>query len=579
MRRSWFGFLAAAVIVIPTMSAGSGSITVGWWPGWGSPDCPVGEFIYVMSFAVFQCDPSPPTWGAITGDAWVAQTGTPWGNTGCVPLGQIPGSAVATQCPATANDPPACKTGSASNDARKGSFGLVGDPVDLRSGVLSLDPVDIDLGHGLRLARHYASKSTLVSQMGKAWVHGLDWSFRRLATSSSPTVYVVKEPLRPIVAFVQNGAQYTNNLMDGGSLTSDAAGYHYTSSSGVAADFDSLDRIVAIRLPGEQAIAVTYSGDTATFSNGSQTLAITKYPSGHANAGLVSSVTAAGENWSYSYNSGQYLTTVVGPDPSTPSPTDTITWTYIYVSSRVVRVDRTATSGTTTLGSWAFDSSSRVTSADEQALEQPLSFSYYVPQTSRLQTTVKNSSNQVLALFDSTNGPNNTQGAVNSVTNSSGPAAPVAGGPGVAVPFKAATRVSSANYLTRTETDQNGNVTLYESYDGDGRPGRVVEGWVDGTLAPGVFSPDDTFAALNETTWHPSLREPLTDSSPSVLPGGGTRTTIFDYDDPAAPGDNPLLPNQAPTQRLYSRTEQGYTPSRTATTRAATSPPCRRRAV
>jgi hypothetical protein len=114
-------------------------------------------------------------------------------------------------------------------------------------------------------------------------------------------------------------------------------------------------------------------------------------------------------------------------------------------------------------------------------------------------------------------------------------------------------------YLTKTQTDQNGNITLFENYDSDARPGRVVEGWIDGTAQPGVFSADDTFASLVETTWHPVLREPLVETSPSVLPGGGTRATIYDYDDPAAPGDNPLVPNQAPTQRIYARIEQGYT--------------------
>jgi RHS repeat-associated protein len=74
-----------------------------------------------------------------------------------------------------------------------------------------------------------------------------------------------------------------------------------------------------------------------------------------------------------------------------------------------------------------------------------------------------------------------------------------------------------------------------------------------------VFSSDDTYASVVETTWHPVLQEPLIESSPSVLPGGGTRATIYDYDDPAAPGDDPLIPNEAPTTRLYSRTDQGYT--------------------
>ncbi len=297
---------------------------------------------------------------------------------------------------------------------------------------------------------------------------------------------------------------------------------------------------------------MTYGTNSVTYSNGQQSIVVGLYPAGDPNAGLVASLTVGGETWTYAYATGGYLSTVVGPDPSTPSPSDTITWTYTYTNARITRLDRASSAGTVTLGQWAY-TGSRVTSADEPALEQPLSMSYANPTLGRVQTTVKNSANQTLALLDS------LFGAITSVTNTSGPAAPVAGGAGVPVPFKAATFTNSYSYLTKTQTDQNGNITLFENYDSHGRPGRVVKGWVDGPTLPGVFSSDDTYASLVETIWHPTLHEPIVESEPSVLPGGGTRSTIYDYDDPAAPGDDPLIPNQAPTTRLYAQTEQGYT--------------------
>jgi hypothetical protein len=107
-----------------------------------------------------------------------------------------------------------------------------------------------------------------------------------------------------------------------------------------------------------------------------------------------------------------------------------------------------------------------VLTADEPALEQPLTFAYTVPETNRLQTTVKNASSQTLAVFDSTND------MIRTVANSSGPAAPVPGGPGVPVPFDEGTieTVSGATTLRwRTKTDPNGNVTLFEDYDAQGR--------------------------------------------------------------------------------------------------------------
>jgi hypothetical protein len=113
------------------------------------------------------------------------------------------------------------------------------------------------------------------------------------------------------------------------------------------------------------------------------------------------------------------------------------------------------------------------------------------------------------------------------------------GGPGVPVASVATTTLSATNPLTRSETDRNGNVTLYDNYDDHGNPRSIVEGWVDGPGAPGVFSVDDTWARWREYTYHPVLGDPLTITEDSAIPGAPDRVTVFDYDDPAAPGDNP----------------------------------------
>jgi YD repeat-containing protein len=227
-------------------------------------------------------------------------------------------------------------------------------------------------------------------------------------------------------------------------------------------------------------------------------------------------------------------------------------------SGRVKRLDRTIGSTTTTIGSWTYGSGTpaRVIAADEPALEQALNFSYTVPETNRLQTTVKNSSNQTLAVFDSTND------MIRTVSNSSGPAAPVAGGAGVPVPFTGATiEMIEGRTTTRweTKTDPNGNVTLYANYDAHGRPGLIVEGWVDGTADPGVFSSDDTYARLRAYAYHPHLDEPLAITEESPLTGDFDKVTIFDYDDPLDSGDDPDVPNENPTKLLYARIESGHT--------------------
>jgi hypothetical protein len=80
---------------------------------------------------------------------------------------------------------------------------------------------------------------------------------------------------------------------------------------------------------------------------------------------------------------------------------------------------------------------------------------------------------KTLAILDSTNH------MLLDVSNPSGPAAPVAGGPGVPVRFDSAATepigtTTSGRY--RTQVDQNGNVTLFDAYDSKGRPARKVEG-------------------------------------------------------------------------------------------------------
>jgi hypothetical protein len=67
------------------------------------------------------------------------------------------GPVIADSCGLSDDDPP---VGDKSHDARKSDARFVGDPVDLTTAALSLDPVDLDLGHGLRFARHYSSKTS-----------------------------------------------------------------------------------------------------------------------------------------------------------------------------------------------------------------------------------------------------------------------------------------------------------------------------------------------------------------------------------------------------------------------------------
>ena len=116
---------------------------------------------------------------------------------------------------------------------------------------------------------------------------------------------------------------YVTSPTDSGFLTIDGSGaVYYTSSTGAEADFDAQNKITQIRYPGELPISVTYGTNTTTFTRGTKSLLLTSNAGGR-----LSSLSANGETWSYAYNPNNVLTTVVGPDPSTPSSSDTTTWT------------------------------------------------------------------------------------------------------------------------------------------------------------------------------------------------------------------------------------------------------------
>jgi YD repeat-containing protein len=538
----------------------------------GTSGCDSGTYRWQKTPKFFDCRTGAPGLGqgctgggcnALTAQEWLAYSGVPVGQEPCT--SGPPGPALVATC-TQQEQPNQCKAGREDESAARDPQGEVGDPVDLTTGALKLTPTDVDLGGGLRFARHYAGTSTTTGPMGRGWRHALEWRLVRGTTSSSRALpwFTVTPPFRTPLFFVQSydGSTFLTTKENAGWLTLDPDGsVHFVDERGVQADFNASDQLVALLVPGEPALGVSYAGNTTTWSNGSQSIAVTTHASG-TNAGRVATVVAGGETWSYGYDASQNLTSVTGPDPSTPSPSDTITWTYVYTtpasSGRVTRLDRTVGSTTTTLGSWTWGGSPvRVTSADEPALEQALLLSYSVPEANRLQCTVKNASNQTMALFDSAND------RISSVTNTSGPAAPVPGGPGVPVAFAAATLETVGTAKTgrwRTKTDKNLNVTLYDAYDAKGRPGRIVEGWVDGLTAPGVFSADDSYARRREYTHHPVLDEPLTITEHSALTGVfGDKVTTFDYDDPLDPGDDPDVPNENPSDFLFARIESGRT--------------------
>jgi hypothetical protein len=109
----------------------------------GTTDCsPTTGHLSRAVVGIFSCDTGAPT-GSCTGGSADAN-GLPLQWPGCYePWQTTIAPVIVDGCGAAQDDPPACKAGASSNDLRRSNAGLVGDPVDLRTGALSLDPLDV----------------------------------------------------------------------------------------------------------------------------------------------------------------------------------------------------------------------------------------------------------------------------------------------------------------------------------------------------------------------------------------------------------------------------------------------------
>jgi len=521
-----------------------------------SPPYPAGAQSWQRNTSWFDCDTGAPG-GCGVGypEDWLkygnGDPGVPPQNGGCQV--ETPTLLVANTC-VPVDEPDSCEVGGGpSTEASGGSTTTAGSTVELASGRVQTAPTDLDLGGALVFRRQYASTRSATGAMGKGWVHGLDWSAEVDTLTGGSTAVSVKPPFAPRVMYVKDASGiWHSGTRDAGAVTIDGTGkIFYTGGDGTKVRLSATGAVEEIARPGETPITVSTSGDTTTYSNGTQSLAITLYPTGHTNAGRVETVSGGGETWSYGYDAGQSLTTVTGPDLSTPSPSDTITWTYVYATygsaKKLTRIDRLVGGVTTTIASWTWTAGlARVASADEPALEQPLWFSYADPSANRVQATVTDGASQTLAQVESVNRK------LESMTQ------PVSGdplgGPGFPAAVAAAT---SDGPRWRTKADKNGNVTLFDAYDASGNPTRVVEGWVDDGTVSGELDAGDHFATMRETVWHPRLRKPLSVVEPSVVTGALERGTVYDYDDPATPGDSPFAWNESPTDHVHARIDFG----------------------
>lgn len=525
--------------------------------------CAFGEYWYAYSYEYYDCDTGQHhlCTRAIPGEhvrfgTWF-QAAKPTGSAIC----ENAWTAVYNACNPSP-EPKDCR------EPLNHSSATVGDPVDLTTGVLEQDVTDLDLGGGLAFRRHYASSSPEISTIGKSWQHGLDWKlvYKLInGSTSTPTELVlVQRPLSKDTAFSRTGAtgEWSSGPRGSGALSGDEPdGFVYTDDDGTRVRFDRVSAgvfaLAELQPPGQAPITVSRSGDTTTYARGASSLAVTTYATGHAWAGKVASVAGAGQTFTYAYDGSSCLREVAGPNPA--NPTETVTWKHWYANtstgncpnSRLTKLERKVGSGRwVVLGDWTH-SSNRVSRMDEPAVDQTLHLAYSFPSSSAVKTAIRDTATLTvppLAEFTC------SEGKVTIVTGE--------GGPGVSVPYAAATFTPSSSTAPanqwKTVTDLNGSKTLYEAHDERGRPGVVTDGWDDAD-GDDVLDPGESYERRREYTYHPRLDGQLEVRETSAIPGAaGDLVTVDDYDDPDASGDT-SAPNEAPTSLLHRRIVSGYT--------------------
>ena len=252
--------------------------------------------------------------------------------------------------------------------------------------------------------------------------------------------------------------------------------------------------------------------------------------------GPVTAAVANGVWVTFGYDSDKNLTSVTYADGSG--------FTHEYATPTNHNLTRKRNMVSHILGEWSYDADSRCTNYfDPEGKGATISFvsatqrrvtdAYGVVRTYGLATAGER--RHVVSMTGPPNPPYHSLNAVQWV-------------------YDAASLLSEIHYA-------GGTVKRFLNYDARGNPGTVV-------LASGTQAERQI-----QYAYHPSMNVPLTRTEPSVL-AAGNKVTIWDYDNPQAPGDNPNVPNENPTSLLYRIIERGFTrdvsgntlPSETITT-------------
>lgn len=314
-------------------------------------------------------------------------------------------------------------------------------------------------------------------------------------------------------------------------------GYLLLDEDGLEYNFDSGGNILSIRDTNCNWIQYSSSGSTHSITNNyGQTIQLV-----YSGSILSKVIDPAGHEYKFEYSGGNLSKLTLPDDDSNPdnNPFYGFVYGFTFYGKGTYLTQLTDPMGRKT--NWSYDSHLRAISSSLEGGIGQVSIAY---QADGLGTKVTDSRGNVKEYKIAVDLPSRTQ----KMTVTGGGCSSCSG-QGVDTEY---------DYITgeiRNTTDQNGVKTIYEDYDAHGRGQHVIE-------AANTTTPRVTDYEYHQILGTPiqimkkSLFYPTNDCS--VNPDH-CKTTIYDYDDPSRSGDNPNVPNEAPTPYLYKVIEKGFT--------------------
>jgi len=218
-----------------------------------------------------------------------------------------------------------------------GSIGMTtsataADPVNTFTGAFVHAETDLALagtGVPFELTRSYTSADTASGRFGQGWTD----TYQASVTIEADGDAVVKGDEGQRLTFdSQGGGVFVDPPGARASLASIPGGYRLTTSDQLVYEFDSTGRLLSKRNRNAQGVTLTYdgggrlqtvstqSGDTATFAHNAENLVSAVSLSdgrsvsyGYTSGRLTSFTDARGKQWTYTYDAGGRLATIVDP--------------------------------------------------------------------------------------------------------------------------------------------------------------------------------------------------------------------------------------------------------------------------